>query len=33
LMSRFFFGTTDETTMVRTSRRRRILAILRAFKE
>jgi hypothetical protein len=33
LISRFFFGTTDEMTTVRASRRRRMLAILRAFKE
>ena len=33
LISRFFFGTTDETTTVRGSRRRMMLAILRAFKE
>jgi len=33
LISRSFFGTTDETTTVRASRRRRMLAILRAFKE
>ena len=33
LISRFFFGTTDETTTIRASRRRRTLAILRAFKE
>src|SRR5437764_12978413 len=33
LISRSFFGTTDETTTVRGSRRRMMLAILRAFKE
>src|SRR5258705_13882553 len=32
LISRFFFGTTDEMTTVRASRRRRMLAILRALK-
>jgi hypothetical protein len=33
LILRFFFGTTDETTTIRVSRRRRTLGILRAFKE
>src|SRR5947207_4135529 len=33
LISPFFLGTTDETTTVRAFRRRRMLAILLAFKE
>jgi len=33
LISRFFFGTTDETTRILAFRRRRMLATLRAFSE
>src|SRR5215467_4736302 len=33
LISRFFFGTTDETTTILASLRRRMLAILPAFNE